>query len=87
MKNHAVDHSVKVFVIIYFCRVATSKAGNKMTLQNLATVFGPTLLRPAVNEAQPQTMEELFSVGTREAMLQTSMLLYFLNLRANGAAF
>ena len=60
-------------------------SSNKMTLQNLATVFGPTLLRPALNDAQLQTVEELFCVGTREAMTQTSMLLYFLNLRAKGA--
>jgi hypothetical protein len=55
-----------------------------MSLQNLATVFGPTLLRPAAKGAETQTMEELFSSGTRDAMMQTTMLMTFFHLRKKG---
>ena len=54
-----------------------------MSLNNLATVFGPTLLRPAVKEEQPMTMD-LFSAGARDAMLQTGILFFFLSARASG---
>jgi hypothetical protein len=64
--------------------VAQYEAENKMSLQNLATVFGPTLLRPAVKGTETQTMEELFSSGTRDAMMQTTMLMTFFHLRKKG---
>jgi len=69
------------------CSVAENESENKMSLQNLATVFGPTVLRPAVKGSEVQTMEELFSSGTRDAMMQTSILMTFLNLRKKGAEF
>lgn len=68
------------------CSVAENESENKMSLQNLATVFGPTVLRPAIKGSEVQTMEELFSSGTRDAMMQTSILMTFLNLRKKGAA-
>ena len=67
--------------------MAENEAENKMSLQNLATVFGPTVLRPAVRGSEVQTMEELFSSGTRDAMMQTSILMTFLNLHKKGAQF
>jgi len=69
------------------CSVAEHELENKMSLQNLATVFGPTVLRPAAKGSEVQTMEELFSSGTRDAMMQTSILMTFLNLRKKGAEF
>jgi len=78
-----------VIVLLCCCvwSVAENEAANKMSLQNLATVFGPTVLRPAVKGSEVQTMEELFSSGTRDAMMQTSILMTFLNLRKKGAQF
>jgi len=67
--------------------VAENEAENKMSLQNLATVFGPTVLRPAVKAPEVQTMEELFSSGTRDAMMQTSILMTYLHLRKKGVQF
>ena len=55
-----------------------------MTLQNLATVFGPTLLRPAKKETGKLSMEELLSAGAREAMTQIGILRYLLNLQQRG---
>ena len=56
-----------------------------MSLDNLATVFGPTLLRPANKDQQPITMD-MFSAGARDAMMQTSTLLFYLNIKARGGS-
>jgi len=55
-----------------------------MTLQNLATVFGPTLLRPAQKDAGKLSMEERLSAGARDAMTQIGILHYLLNLKLRG---
>ena len=52
-----------------------------MTIQNLATVFGPTLLRPADKEPNNVSVEELMSAGARDAMRQIAILSYLLNLK------
>lgn len=50
-------------------RVAEKETVNKMSLHNLATVFGPTLLRPSekesklpANPSQPITMTDSWSL-------------------------
>ena len=55
-----------------------------MTLQNLATVFGPTLLRPAQKESAKLSMQELLSAGARDAMTQIGILRYLLSLKLRG---
>jgi len=57
---------------------------NKMTIQNLATVFGPTLLRPAQKNTEKLSMEELLSAGARDAMMQIGVLRYLLDLKLRG---
>lgn len=52
-----------------------------MTIQNLATVFGPTLLRPADKEPDKVSVEELMSAGARDAMRQIAILVYLLSLK------
>ena len=59
---------------------------NKMSLYNLAVVFGPTLLRPAAGDSQLTAVEHLCQ-GTNEVMMQTMILLYFLNLKAQNFNF
>lgn len=68
------------------CRVAEKETVNKMSLHNLATVFGPTLLRPSekesklpANPSQPISMTDSWSL---EVMSQVQVLLYFLQLEA-----
>lgn len=56
-----------------------------MTLQNLATVFGPTLLRPAVKDGEKKPVNEMFIAGAREALMQVAVLQHLLNLRAKAA--
>ncbi|KAK2121216.1 hypothetical protein P7K49_002602 [Saguinus oedipus] len=69
-----------------FAEGIEKEAVNKMSLHNLATVFGPTLLRPSekesklpANPSQPITMTDSWSL---EVMSQVQVLLYFLQLEA-----
>ncbi|XP_042639144.1 breakpoint cluster region protein [Orycteropus afer afer] len=75
-----------LFLLDHLKRVAEKEAVNKMSLHNLATVFGPTLLRPSEKESklpatpgQPITMTDSWSL---EVMSQVQVLLYFLQLEA-----
>ena len=54
-----------------------------MSLHNLATVFGPTLLQPTSKNDVPITME-LFSENAKQAMAQTGILLTLLQVRQRG---
>uniref|UniRef100_A0A671NN11 Breakpoint cluster region protein-like n=1 Tax=Sinocyclocheilus anshuiensis TaxID=1608454 RepID=A0A671NN11_9TELE len=73
-----------LFLLDHLKRVAEKESVNKMSLHNLATVFGPTLLRPSekdskipTNPTQPITMGDSWSL---EVMSQVQVLLYFLQL-------
>ncbi|XP_078143799.1 breakpoint cluster region protein isoform X9 [Centroberyx gerrardi] len=73
-----------LFLLDHLKRVAEKESVNKMSLHNLATVFGPTLLRPAekdskipTNPTQPISMGDSWSL---EVMSQVQVLLYFLQL-------
>ncbi|XP_062941940.1 breakpoint cluster region protein [Cynocephalus volans] len=75
-----------LFLLDHLKRVAEKETVNKMSLHNLATVFGPTLLRPSekesklpANPSQPITMTDSWSL---EVMSQVHVLLYFLQLEA-----
>ena len=73
-------------LLIAFCRISRHSNENKMSLHNLATVFGPTLLQPAVKagaKAAPLTMENS-SENAKQAMAQTAILLLLLQLRQRG---
>uniref|UniRef100_A0A8C2KWM8 Si:dkey-91m11.5 n=1 Tax=Cyprinus carpio TaxID=7962 RepID=A0A8C2KWM8_CYPCA len=74
---------IETFFLI-FLRVAENESVNKMSFHNLATVFGPTLLRPSekdsknpANPTQPISMSDNWSL---EVMSQVQVLLYFLQL-------
>ncbi|XP_053136437.1 breakpoint cluster region protein isoform X2 [Hemicordylus capensis] len=73
-----------LFLLDHLKRVAEKESINKMSLHNLATVFGPTLLRPSekdskipANPTQPIAMTDSWSL---EVMSQVQVLLYFLQL-------
>uniref|UniRef100_A0A3B3ZLU1 Uncharacterized protein n=1 Tax=Periophthalmus magnuspinnatus TaxID=409849 RepID=A0A3B3ZLU1_9GOBI len=73
-----------LFLLDHLKRVAEKESINKMSLHNLATVFGPTLLRPSekdskipANPTQPISMGDSWS---QEVMSQVQVLLYFLQL-------
>lgn len=72
-----------LFLLDHLKRVTENESINKMSLHNLATVFGPTLLRPSEkdskisNSSQPISMNDSWSL---EVMAQVQVLLYFLQL-------
>ncbi|XP_057686965.1 PH_BCR_vertebrate and RhoGAP_Bcr domain-containing protein isoform X1 [Corythoichthys intestinalis] len=75
-----------LFLLDHLKRVAENESYNKMSLHNLATVFGPTLLRPSekdtkitINSSQPISMNDSWSL---EVMAQVQVLLYFLQLES-----
>ncbi|KAM6943795.1 breakpoint cluster region protein [Lycodopsis pacificus] len=74
-----------LFVLDHLKRVTENESINKMSLHNLATVFGPTLLRPSEkdskisNSSQPISMNDSWSL---EVMSQVQVLLYFLQLES-----
>uniref|UniRef100_A0A673BJA1 Breakpoint cluster region protein-like n=1 Tax=Sphaeramia orbicularis TaxID=375764 RepID=A0A673BJA1_9TELE len=74
-----------LFLLDHLKRVAENESANKMSLHNLATVFGPTLLRPSEkdskisNSSQPISMNDSWSL---EVMAQVQVLLYFLQLES-----
>ncbi|KAL3856236.1 hypothetical protein ACJMK2_011013 [Sinanodonta woodiana] len=72
-----------VHMIEHLVGVAKMEKENKMSLNNLATIFGPTLLHPAVRESAMISMDQIASV-TQQAILQAEVLLYFLKLVALG---
>ena len=56
-------------------RVAANSSSNKMNLNNLATLFGPNLLRPA-----PMGQEEsLLSMAAMDVATPVNVLMYFLS--------
>lgn len=67
----------------FFFRVHAYEDDNKMSLHNLATVFGPTLLRPAVSKAENakkdgQKQRESLATGTVDVMAQAGILYCYL---------
>uniref|UniRef100_A0A3Q4H1W0 BCR activator of RhoGEF and GTPase n=1 Tax=Neolamprologus brichardi TaxID=32507 RepID=A0A3Q4H1W0_NEOBR len=72
-----------LFLLDHLKRVAENESINKMSLHNIATVFGPTLLRPSEKDSklssssQPISMNDCWSL---EVMAQVQVLLYFLQL-------
>jgi len=59
-------------------RVHQQEAENKMSLHNLAMVFGPTLLRPGPSRKQ---QKELVEYSTVDVMAQAGILYCFLQNR------
>uniref|UniRef100_A0A3P8WE07 ABR activator of RhoGEF and GTPase n=1 Tax=Cynoglossus semilaevis TaxID=244447 RepID=A0A3P8WE07_CYNSE len=60
-------------------RVAEKEPINKMSLHNLATVFGPTLLRPSESEnAKAQHITSVSDIWSHDVMAQVQVLLYYL---------
>ncbi|MCI4394526.1 hypothetical protein PGIGA_G00169780 [Pangasianodon gigas] len=59
-------------------RVAEKEPVNKMSLHNLATVFGPTLLRPSESESSKPHITLASDIWSHDVMAQVQVLLYYL---------
>jgi hypothetical protein len=54
-----------------------------MSIHNLSTIFGPTLLQPAAKNAAT-SMAEMMTVGAEQCMKQSAIVYYFLSLLVKG---
>ncbi|XP_056633946.1 active breakpoint cluster region-related protein [Diorhabda sublineata] len=64
-------------ILDHLIRVHRHESDNKMSLHNLATVFGPTLLRPAVKPDNIKQKDTL-AAGTVDVMAQAGILYCYL---------
>ncbi|XP_026499559.1 active breakpoint cluster region-related protein isoform X2 [Vanessa tameamea] len=67
------------FLLNHFVKVNQHEGENKMSLHNLATVFGPTLLRPSA--AGGKLRADQLAAGTVDAMAQAGILYTLLQQR------
>lgn len=65
------------FLIDHFVFVNKYETLNKMSLHNLATVFGPTLIRPGSSSSGTNNADT-FTAGTIDVMAQAGILYFFL---------
>uniref|UniRef100_A0A3Q2W323 ABR activator of RhoGEF and GTPase n=1 Tax=Haplochromis burtoni TaxID=8153 RepID=A0A3Q2W323_HAPBU len=75
------DPNIMTFLTLleHLKRVAEKEPINKMSLHNLATVFGPTLLRPSESEsAKGQHITSASDIWSHDVMAQVQVLLYYL---------
>lgn len=64
-----------VYLLVHLRRVSEHQEQNKMGQNNLATVFGPNILRPSSSSsADPADLAQ----GTLDVMMQVSIFLWFL---------
>lgn len=66
-----------LFLLEHLKRVAEKEPINKMSLHNLATVFGPTLLRPSQVEHKGH-LNMASDIWSHDVMAQVQVLLYYL---------
>ncbi|KAB7505049.1 Active breakpoint cluster region-related protein, partial [Armadillidium nasatum] len=76
------NQSLIVYLLEHLVKINRHDNLNKMSLHNLATVFGPTVLRPALKTKTP-TQEELLTASTVDVMAQAGILHFFLKRRSN----
>ncbi|XP_018325417.1 active breakpoint cluster region-related protein [Agrilus planipennis] len=65
------------FILEHLIRVNRHEDENKMSLHNLATVFGPTLLRPG-GKVDNSKQRDLLATGTVDVMAQAGILYCYL---------
>ena len=76
-----------VFLVEHLVRVAQMEQQNKMSLHNLATVFGPTMLHAGPGgggAGRPGEQAGQLAASTVDVMAQSGILHYFLSRRARG---
>lgn len=72
-----------VYILEHLVRVAKHSDENKMSLSNLSTIFGPTLMHPAVKDTNIDPMV-LMAQAAKDAGMQAEVIYYFLKLASSG---
>lgn len=72
-----------VSVMEHLVKVAKCESENKMSISNLSTVFGPTLLQPAVKDLKLSPTQVMMQ-GAQDVFTQAEVLSFFLNQCMSG---
>ncbi|KAL4224066.1 hypothetical protein ACF0H5_017523 [Mactra antiquata] len=72
-----------VFMMEHLVRIAQHSADNKMSHSNLSTIFGPTLMHPAVKDTNVDPMVQM-AMAAKDASVQSEVIHFFLKLAASG---
>ena len=72
------------FLTEHMVKVSQYEGLNKMSLHNLATVFGPTMLHSGSERDKKIKNKNEFTTGTVDVMAQAGILHFFLARRAKG---
>lgn len=75
------------YVFVFVFRVSQQENRNKMSLRNLATVFGPSVIRPPKRSMHLKTTDQLFFLAANEVVVQTTVLYQLLMMRSSGVQF
>lgn len=77
------NKTIVIYLIDHMVKIVKEEAENKMSLQNVATVFGPTLLRLSA-KLESGNMSDKLAAGTIDVMAQAGILYFYLKKRAAG---
>ncbi|CAH0546403.1 unnamed protein product [Brassicogethes aeneus] len=73
------NHATIKYILDHLIKVYQHEGDNKMSLHNLATVFGPTLLRPAIKaDSKLKGAVDVMAAGTVDVMAQAGILYCYL---------
>jgi hypothetical protein len=79
------NQNIIIVLIDHLNKVNQFEEHNKMSLHNLATVFGPTVLRPGTTATSgTNSIADSFTLGTIDVMAQAGILYFFLRRKASG---
>lgn len=72
-----------VTLLEHLIKVARNVGENKMSIHNLSTIFGPTLLAPATNQTSSDPLE-MMCKGAEQVLQQSGVVNYLLGLAVSG---
>lgn len=72
-----------VYMLEHLVRVSKRSLENKMSLSNLSTIFGPTLMHPAMKDTNVDPMVQM-AQAAKDAGVQSEVVYYFVKLAASG---
>ncbi|ESO08163.1 hypothetical protein HELRODRAFT_151474, partial [Helobdella robusta] len=67
-----------LFIMNHLIKMSKHSSATKMPLDNMAVIFGPTLLKPAINAGQATSDYDKMAEESDEIFKQKSVLLYYL---------
>lgn len=73
-----VNQTILTYLFEHLLHISNKEAQNKMSLKNLATVFGPTIVRSATLNSAGADLKNFVSTGMLDVAAQSGIILFFL---------